>query len=42
MLETWSERAAVREFDGGQLRHAAEADALEDLKRLHEPQRRLM
>jgi hypothetical protein len=41
-VEDWEERAAVREIDGGQMRHAAEAGALEDLRRLHEPQRRMM
>ena len=42
MLEDWEERAAVREFDGGQLRSVAEADALDDLRRQHEPQRTMV
>ena len=42
LLEQWQERAAIREFDGRQMRHAAESGALEDLRRQHEPQRRLM
>lgn len=42
LLEAWQERAAVLEFDGGQRRVSAEADALDDVRRQHEPQRRLM
>jgi hypothetical protein len=32
--ELWAERAAVREFDGGQSREAAEAAALADVREL--------
>lgn len=39
LLEHWAERAAVREFEGGQPRFRAEADALDDLCRIHERQR---
>lgn len=42
LLEAWEERAAMREFDGGQRRVSAEADALDDVRRQYEPQRRLM
>lgn len=42
LLEEWAERAAIREFDGGQYRAAAEAAALDDIRARHEPQRRLM
>ena len=42
LVEEWSERAAIREFDGGQYRAAAEAAALDDLRARHEPQRRLV
>lgn len=42
LLEAWAERAAVREFDGGQRRVSAEADALDDVRQKYEPQRRLM
>ena len=34
VLEYWSERAAVREIDGGQERVAAERGALEDIREL--------
>ncbi len=33
LLDAWNERAAIREYDGGQPRAAAEHDALEDLRR---------
>ena len=39
--EQWSERAAMREFCGGQPRYRAEADALVDVRRMLEPQGRL-
>jgi hypothetical protein len=42
LLEAWEERAAVREFEGGQRRVSAEADALDDVRQRYEPQRRLM
>jgi len=32
LLEWWSERAAVREFDGGLTREAAELAAFDDLR----------
>ncbi len=32
LLEWWSERAAIREIDGGQLRAEAEHDAFEELR----------
>lgn len=35
MVEEWQERAAIREFDGGQPRDLAERDALEDLVRFY-------
>ena len=34
VLEYWSERAAVREIDGGQERDVAESGALEDIREL--------
>lgn len=34
LLEYWSERAAIREHDGGQPRDEAERDALEDMREL--------
>lgn len=42
LLEEWSELAAVREYERGQYRAAAEAAALDDLRARHEPQRRLV
>lgn len=42
LLEDWGERSAIREFEGGQRRAVAEAEALDDLRRLREPQRRLI
>jgi hypothetical protein len=36
LLEWWAERAAVREFDGGQPREEAERNALEDVRTLIE------
>jgi len=36
LVEWWSECAAVREYDGGQSRQAAEQGALEDMQRLLE------
>lgn len=42
MLEAWNEIAAVREFERGQLRSVAEADALDDLRLQHEPQRTMV
>jgi hypothetical protein len=35
MVEEWQERAAIREYDGGQPRDIAEKDALEDLVRFY-------
>jgi hypothetical protein len=35
MVEEWQERAAIREYDGGQPRDLAERDAIEDLLRIH-------
>jgi hypothetical protein len=32
VLEWWGERAAIREFDGGQPRATAEVDALADVQ----------
>jgi hypothetical protein len=32
VLEAWAERAAIREFDGGQARADAERAALDDLR----------
>jgi hypothetical protein len=32
LVEEWSERAAIREFEGGQSRADAERDAVEDLR----------
>lgn len=34
VVELWSERAAVREYDGGQSRADAERDAVGDVRRL--------
>lgn len=39
LLEDWEERAAIREFDGGQPRFRAEDGALDDLRRMCETQR---
>jgi hypothetical protein len=36
LVEWWAERAAVREYDGGQPRPEAEADALEDMRAMIE------
>jgi hypothetical protein len=33
VAERWSERAAVREYDGGMSRHEAEGAALADVRR---------
>lgn len=35
LVAEWQERAAIREYDGGQPRDIAERDALEDLLRIH-------
>ena len=32
LVEQWAERAAIREFEGGQSRADAERDALEDVR----------
>ena len=32
LVEQWTERAAIREFEGGQSRADAERDALEDVR----------
>lgn len=34
LVEQWAERAAIREFEGGQPRADAERDALEDVRAL--------
>ena len=36
LIEWWEERAAVREYDGGQARPEAEHDALEDMRAMLE------
>lgn len=35
LLDDWDERAAVREFDGGQPRDLAEAGAVEDVESMN-------
>lgn len=35
LVEQWAERAAIREFEGGQSRADAERDALEDVRAAH-------
>ena len=35
LVEEWTERAAIREFDGGQSRADAERDALDDIRLAH-------
>jgi hypothetical protein len=35
LVEEWSERAAIREFEGGQPRADAERDALDDVRLAH-------
>jgi hypothetical protein len=35
LVEQWAERAAIREFEGGQTRAHAERDALDDVSALH-------
>ena len=35
VVEQWAERAAIREFEGGQARADAERDALDDIRALH-------
>ena len=42
IIEAWEERAAIREYDGNQWRAAAEADALSDVRRMFEPQGRIL
>jgi hypothetical protein len=37
VVEWWSERAAIREVDGGQSRVDAERDAFEELRQAFEP-----
>jgi len=39
-IERWAERAAIREFEGGQDRASAERDALDDIQRELEPEHR--
>jgi hypothetical protein len=34
VLESWNERAAIREYDGGQSRSDAERDAIKDVERM--------
>jgi hypothetical protein len=36
LVEWWEERAAIREYDGGQPRPEAEHDALEDMRAMLE------
>jgi hypothetical protein len=36
VVEAWTERAAIREYDGGQSRAAAEHDAFDDVQALFE------
>lgn len=36
LVEWWEERAAVREYDGGQPRFEAESDALDDMRAMLE------
>jgi hypothetical protein len=36
LVEWWEERAAIREYDGGQPRPEAEQDALEDMRAMLE------
>jgi len=36
VIEQWGERAAIREFEGGQPRADAERDALADVRALHD------
>jgi hypothetical protein len=38
VIERWDERAAIREFEGGQDRASAEHDALDDVRRELEPE----
>jgi hypothetical protein len=33
VIERWAERAAIREYEGGQTRQDAERDAFEDVRR---------
>lgn len=35
LVEEWSERAAIREYEGGQSRADAERDALDDVRMAH-------
>jgi hypothetical protein len=35
VVEQWAERAAIREFEGGQSRADAERDALDDVRATH-------
>ena len=35
LVEEWAERAAIREFEGGQSRADAERDALDDVRLAH-------
>lgn len=35
LVEQWAERAAIREFEGGQSRADAEREALEDVRAAH-------
>ena len=35
IVEQWAERAAIREFEGGQSRADAERDALDDVRAAH-------
>jgi hypothetical protein len=40
VVERWAERAAIREFEGGQDRAGAERDAFDDVQRELEPRDR--
>lgn len=35
LVEAWAERAAIREYEGGQSRTDAERDALDDVRLAH-------
>ena len=35
LVEAWAERAAIREYEGGQSRADAERDALDDIRLAH-------
>ena len=41
LLDTWAERAAIREWDEGMSRHDAETLAVDDVRIIYEPQKGL-